>query len=53
MLIKTVRIGDGYEGQGNESVKDPTEITCFYLCLVYMELETRGINANFLPDIRD
>lgn len=40
-------------GWGNERVKEAAEITYFYLCLVHMELETTGINANFLPDFGD
>lgn len=38
-------------GWGNERVKEATEIICFDLPSVHMELETTGINANFLPDI--
>lgn len=37
----------------NEIEKEATEITYFYLHLVHMELETTGINANFLSDIWD
>lgn len=40
-------------GWENEAVKEATEITYFYLSFIHMELETTGINANFLPDIWD
>ena len=33
--------------------KEATEITYFYPHLVHMDLETTGLIANFLPDIRD
>lgn len=38
-------------GWGNESLKEATETIYFDLSSVHTELETTGINANFLPDI--
>lgn len=50
-LYKQYEYGMDMRGWGNERVKEGTEIIYFYLHLVHVELETPGINANFLPDM--